>query len=246
MKGLLCAIRFLTVFPAGRSCGDRQDEDIASCAVWFPVVGLVTGCVLALSYDLLYCILPLPAVCVLVLVLSVVITGGMHADGFIDTADAIASGADRERMLEIMREGRPGALGIAAAILLFMSKFAFMLSLRPAAAGLSLVAMSVIGKSSFAVSGFFYRYARQGRGLGGSILGKVPGKSLVLSGILCTCIPALIFGFKIFIFFPLICSVFFICNAWLSKRLGGLTGDTLGAVSEILEGSTLLLAAVLA
>jgi len=176
MKGLLCAIRFLTVFPAGRSCGDRQDEDMASCAAWFPVVGIITGCVLALSYDLLSCVLPLPAVCALVLVLSVIITGGMHADGFIDTADAVASGADRGRMLDIMREGKPGALGIAAAILLFLSKFAFMLSLRPAVAGLSLVAMSVIGKSSFAVSGVFYRYAREAGGLGGSILGKVPGK----------------------------------------------------------------------
>ncbi len=246
MKGLLCAIRFLTVFPAGRPDGENKDEDIAYCAAWFPVVGLITGSMLALSYDLLSMALPLPAVCALVLVLSVVISGGMHADGFIDTADAIASGADRNRMLEIMREGRPGALGITAAILLFLSKFAFILSLRPAAAGVSLVAMAVVGKSSFTASGFFYRYAREGGGLGGSILGKVPRNGLILSAVFCLCILSFVFGLKVFVFFPLVSLVSLLCNTWLVKKLGGLTGDTLGAVSEVLETVTLLLATVLA
>jgi cobalamin synthase len=55
-----------------------------------------------------------------------------------------------------------------------------------------------------------------------------------------------VFGLKVFVFFPLVSLVSLLCNTWLVKKLGGLTGDTLGAVSEVLETVTLLLATVLA
>ncbi len=80
---------------------------------YFPLVGLLIGAALAISYKILILIFPHAVTCAFIMIINVVIAGGLHIDGFIDTFDAIASGADRKRMLEIMREGRPGAVGLA-------------------------------------------------------------------------------------------------------------------------------------
>jgi adenosylcobinamide-GDP ribazoletransferase len=244
MRAFFTALQFLTILPAG-SKGDVSEKDLSSSIAWFPAVGLIIGVLLALSYFALSYLFPLPVVCAFVLVLSVVITGGLHIDGFIDTVDGIASRADRKRMLEIMREGRPGALGLAAAILLFLSKLSLLLSLPKGTVEVSLVVMSVLSRSSFVAAGLFYPYARDGEGLGKKFLGRAVSRDTVIASLTFIAVIVFVFRLKTLILLAVVSAVFFAFNAYFMKKLGGLTGDTMGAVGEVMEVIALALAVVL-
>ncbi len=245
MKGFLAALQFLTIIPVKLKGGVSEDE-MPSSAAWFPAVGLIVGILLAFAYEALSRIFPVPVVCAFVLTLSEAVTGGLHIDGFIDTMDGIASGADRKRMLEIMHEGRPGALGLASVILLFLSKYSLLLSLPEGTAGISLVAMSVMSRASFVASAVFYPYAREGsEGLGKVFIGKVKQPAAVIAAVTLLAVVIFIFRARALILLPAVAAAFIACNLYFSKKLGGVTGDTIGAVGEVLEVIVLAIAVVL-
>ncbi|MDD5738094.1 MAG: adenosylcobinamide-GDP ribazoletransferase, partial [Candidatus Omnitrophica bacterium] len=244
MKGFLSALQFLTVIPV-KIKGGVSDEEISSSAAWFPAVGLIVGIFLAFAYEALSHVFPAPVVCAFVLTLSEAVTGGLHIDGFIDTMDGIASGADRKRALEIMHEGRPGALGLAAVILLFLSKYSLLLSLPKGTVEISLVAMSVVSRASFVASAVFYPYAREGsEGLGKIFIGKVKRPAAMIAAV--TLLAAVIFILRAgaLIMLPAAAAAFIVCNFYFKRKLGGVTGDTIGAVGEVLE--VIVLAAAVA
>lgn len=235
MKGFLAALQFLTIIPVKLKVG-VSDNEMSSSAAWFPAVGLIVGIFLAFAYEALIRIFPVPVVCAFVLTLSEIVTGGLHIDGFIDTMDGIASGADRKRMLEIMHEGKPGALGIAAVILLFLSKFSLLLSLPNGTAGISLVAMSVMSRASFVASAAFYPYAREGsEGLGKMFIGRVKRPAAIIAAVTLLAAVIFIFRIKAFILLPAVAAAFIACNLYFKRKLGGVTGDTIGAVGEVIE-----------
>lgn len=245
MKGFLAALQFLTIIPV-KLKGGVSDEEMSSSAAWFPAIGLIIGIFLAFAYEALSRIFPVPVVCAFVLTLSEAVTGGLHIDGFIDTMDGIASGADRKRMLEIMHEGRPGALGLAAVILLFLSKFSLLLSLPKGTAGISLIAMSVMSRASFVASAVFYPYAREGsEGLGKVFIGKVKRPAAVIAAVTLLAAAISIFSIRSLILLPAVAAAFIACNLYFSRKLGGVTGDTIGAVGEMLEVIVLAIAVVL-
>ncbi|USG64540.1 adenosylcobinamide-GDP ribazoletransferase [Brevibacillus ruminantium] len=98
---------------------------------WYPAVGLVIGCVLWAVYQLsLWAFSPLLAA-VLTCAVWVYITGGLHLDGWMDLADGLGSSRSRERMLEIMKDSRSGAMAVLAAILLLLIKTAGLVELAP-------------------------------------------------------------------------------------------------------------------
>ena len=235
MKGFLSALQFLTVIPV-KIKGGVSDEEISSSAAWFPAVGLIVGILLAFAYDALSYVFPAPVVCAFVLTLSEAVTGGLHIDGFIDTMDGIASGADRKRMLEIMHEGRPGALGLAAVILLFLLKYSLLLSLPKGTVEISLVAMSVVSRASFVASAVFYPYARENSGgLGKIFIGRIKRPASIIAATTLLAAVIVIFRARAFILLPVVAAVFIVCNSYFRRKLGGVTGDTIGAVGEVLE-----------
>lgn len=244
MKSFLVALQFLTILPV-RLKGDVPERDLSSSVAWFPAVGLIVGVVLAFLYGALSYLFPLPVVCAFVIALSALITGGLHIDGFIDTVDGIASGADKKRMLEIMREGRPGALGLAAVVLLFLSKYSLLISLPKGTVEVSLIAMSVLSRGSFVAAAVFYPYAREGDGLGKRFIGKVKGGGAIIAAFTILAVLVFIFRLNVFILIPVASAAFLACNHYFMKKLGGLTGDTIGAVGEVMEVIALAIAVVL-
>ena len=165
MRNFLVAVQFLTSIPL-KIRDHISDRDLSGSMAYFPAVGLLVGAALALSYNILILVFPHMVACAFLMILNVAISGGLHIDGFIDTFDAIASGADRKRMLEIMREGGPGAIWMAAVILLFIAKYSLLVSLPKGVLKASLIAMAVLSRMSFVVSSALYPYARDTEGLG--------------------------------------------------------------------------------
>lgn len=244
MRSFLIALQFLTSIPLKikKSVGDNE---LAGSMAYFPLAGLLIGAALALAYNILNLIFPHAVNCAFILILNVIITGGLHIDGFIDTFDGIASGGDRKRMLEIMREGRPGAIGIAAVVLLFLAKYSMLVSLPRGTVEVSLIAMTTLGRWSLVVSSALFPYAREGAGLGKRFIQGLGRKEGLIAGASALLVMIFIFKFKIFILIPVAAAILTGVNFYFYKKIGGITGDTLGALNEMVEVLTLALAVTL-
>ncbi len=142
MDGLFLAFGFLTVLPMPFQA--VRPGGLGRAAVWFPVVGLVVGALLAaVAWGSLWLWHDPGIAAALVLIAGLVLTGGLHLDGFMDTADAFFSHKDRARLLKIMKDSRSGALGVASGILLLLAKFAALRALLSHPGRLPLVLLAV-------------------------------------------------------------------------------------------------------
>ena len=244
MKRFLVAIQFLTSIPL-KVKGEITDRDLAGSMAYFPLVGLIVGAMLALCYHIIILIFPYAVTCAFVMIINVMISGGLHIDGFIDTFDAIASGSDRKRMLEIMKEGRPGAVGIAAAILLFIAQYSLLVSLPKGGVEMSLIVMAVLSRTSFVVSSALYPYARETEGLGQKFARRLERKDIGAAFLTAIVIFSLIFRLKALAFIPAVCCIILAFDNYFYKKFGGITGDTMGALGEITEVAALSLAVIL-
>lgn len=244
MKKFFIALQFLTTLPV-KVKTQIPDKELAKSMAYFPLVGLLIGLVLAFAYNIFDLMFPHPINCVLILILNIILTGGLHIDGFIDTFDGIASRGDKKEILRIMREGRPGAIGVSAAILLFLLKYSLLVSLPKETIGTSLVAMTTLSRWALVVSSGLYPYAREGEGLGKKFVQGLGLREGFISTAVALPIAFLIFKLHIFILVPIVFCALAGLNFYLYKKIGGITGDTLGALNELIEVLTLALAIIL-
>lgn len=239
MRILRAALSMLTSFPTGKNFVPTDDE-IRRTPFFFPLIGIVIGAISALIATGLLKILPLlPAVALLTFV-SEVPTRAFHLDGLADTADGFLSSRPRERILEIMRDSRIGTMGVLAIAAWCLVKFSALAVLPEKQMPWILFFMSLNGRCAMVYHLMFSRYARP-EGLGRLVFERKPVSAVILS-VLCS------FGLM-YVFFPAICLtapaavlVFGVLwSLYTRKKIGGGTGDTLGAVEELSEVLTLLI-----
>lgn len=234
MKPLFAAISFLTLLRVPRSwCGG--EAALAASLSWYPLVGLlIGGCMAAL--DALLCWL-LPGVLVpsaLLVIAMIAVSGGLHLDGVADSADAFMSSRGRERMLEIMKDSCTGPMGALAIAALLLVKFALLASLPDAWRTPVIVLMPLAGRTALVQKTVTLSYAR-GQGLASLIharchkgqayaavaqLALVAGLLLGVAGLWVALAGAGVTG---------------LFAAYCHGKLGGFTGDTLGAACELAE-----------
>ncbi|MDI3535195.1 MAG: adenosylcobinamide-GDP ribazoletransferase [Thermosediminibacterales bacterium] len=241
MTGFLLALSFLTRIPV-RPVKDINDRRLASCSIYFPVVGLVIGIILAAGDNLASRLFPPLVVAALDLLILFAETGGLHIDGFIDTADGLMSGKPRERMLEIMKDSRTGALGVTAVIILLILKFALFTALPADHRFASLILFPSLGRWAMVLGIAFYPYARKGG------LGKPFGDYVGKREFLLATLFAFAFSFTLVQERGLLAFLAAGIAAVLASRvfthvLGGLTGDTYGAINELVEVVVLMVLA---
>jgi len=238
MKRLLVALQFLTIFPI-KVKQKVYDKDFGRSLLYFPLVGLLIGALLSLVI-LLFPFLPRPVSAAFILILSAIVTGGMHLDGFADTCDAISSGKDREKMLEIMRDSRIGAIGAVGLILLFLLKFSALASIRQDGLWRALIMTMTFSRWSQVLACNGSTYARE-TGKAKFFIEHVDRREAVIGGLFTLAIfflSARLNGLMLFIASLLI---IYGCINFLKKRIGGMTGDAIGATSEIAEACVLVL-----
>ncbi|WP_139488104.1 adenosylcobinamide-GDP ribazoletransferase [Brevibacillus dissolubilis] len=126
MNAFFQALTFLTRIPVRFQA---KPEAWAKSTAYYPLVGLIIGMIVAVVAVLLSPFLPTMLIAVLTLVCWIWLTGGLHLDGLMDTADAVGSSRSRERMLEIMKDSRVGAMGVIAAVLVVLVKFTAIVSI---------------------------------------------------------------------------------------------------------------------
>lgn len=234
IKPFFSAIRFLTVLPVPLSwCGDMNA--LRRSIIFFPVVGLIVGVAVAFVDAGLMLILP-PAVASVLTALSLAgFSGGLHMDGLADTADGFFSSRPRERILEIMKDSRIGAMGVMAIVFVAALKITSLAALPAHARFWTILIVPVAGRFAPVLLMTALPYVRGEEGLG-SIFSTNRSWLNVLAALLFLAalgkrglgIPGMIV--------PLACIVVLVVFAALCRsKIRGWTGDTLGAACEILE-----------
>lgn len=241
--GVLWALRFLTIIPLpGRKASPGE---VGRSLAYFPVAGAIIGLILALLNWLLGFILPLTLARILLIVSLVIISGGLHLDGFVDTCDAMVGGRTVRERWRVMKDSRVGAFGIIGVSLLLLVKYAALNGVPSDWFVPTLVLMPVLSRWSMVYVIFAYPYAKP------SGLGRVFKNEASLTGFLVATVitlaiavmpaqlPGLIIMFGLWI---MVTAVAF----FLNTRFGGLTGDTYGAINEVAEVLVLILTSLLA
>jgi len=255
-QALIAALQFLTRFPVPVTV-PFQGAVLSRSVIYYPIAGgLLGACLIACTW-LLVLFVPAWPSAVMILALWTALSGGLHLDGWMDTADGVLSHRSRERMLEIMKDSRVGAMGVLAAVLLLLLKASLLAELLKGGNfelyGPLLVIVPIWSRAwmSAAIAG--WPNARQGEGIAvlfNEVKWSQAAASIGMAAILSIIIfwiagidtnVALIMLLAIGII-TISCGWFL--SAWLNRKLGGLTGDTYGAMNEAIEAA-LLLAAVI-
>jgi adenosylcobinamide-GDP ribazoletransferase len=232
MKGLGAAIRTLTSIPVpGGEC-----EDLSAALPFFPVVGLVLGAILWLS-GILWSLLPFPqwnSGCALLLViLDVLLTRGLHLDGLADWADSMGS-FDRDRRLAIMKDTGTGAFGTIAIILCLMTKWIALERIISSGALFWIMPVMIISRAMMVELITTMSYARSGEGMARPYVDNATGNKRILSFIIALAL-CLLFGPIGVGLFLLAWIIIIILRIYFRRQFGGITGDLLGTTDEIIE-----------
>ncbi len=234
MKRFLAALQFLTILPlpGGVNPGERV---LGGSLPFFPLVGLLIGAAVALADWGLGRIFPLGVTSVVTVILMIAVSGGLHIDGLADTADGFFSARPREGILAIMKDSRTGPMGVAAVVCVVALKIAAIASVAGPWRWWVLVMTPLAGRCALIVHLALLPYARPEGGLAGifqrnSSRGHALWALAVLFvvGFITGRLPGLIAG-AASLLAALLLAVYFL------RRIGGLTGDTLGAVCELAE-----------
>lgn len=233
MKPLLAAIAFLSVapLPARWRAGEA---DLARSLPCFPLVGLLFGAAAALLACALESVLPPAPAGVLLIIGLAAFSGGLHVDGLADTADGFFSSRSKERILEIMRDSRTGAMGAAAVVSVLALKFSAVAALPSGWCARAAFLMPLAGRCSLLLAMAWLPYAREGGGLASVFGAARPWHAVWAAGLLgaSSWIAA---GWRGLAAAALSILAAGLLSLWSWRKIGGFTGDTLGATCEIVE-----------
>ncbi len=245
LRRCVAAFRFLTILPLPGSFGDT-DEDLAGSPLFFPVVGLVLGLIAGACAWVLWRLLPPPVAAVLLTIIFFSFSGALHLDGLADSADGLFSARGRERILVIMRDSRIGAMGVIALVMVLALKISSLSVLSRDEAVRAALLIPISGRCAIVVMMALLPYVRPEGGLGTLFYSRnvkpaALGGLLLLffAGFLVMGLPGLIIAgaaMAAVAFFALFCRL----------KIGGATGDTLGASCELAEVFIVLALAALA
>lgn len=234
LAGFLAALRFLTIVPLSWRC--EQDGSFFGAALaWFPVIGLLIGSVVAVFISCLTPFFPPQVLALAALVLLAAASGCLHLDGLADSGDGLLSARSRERILEIMRDSRSGAMGVIAIVVVLLGKYAALSSLDSPVLIFTLIAMPLAGRCAIVLTMAWLPYARQGEGLGRLFYSTSTRLTALWALALLAAVVAW-GGWRIScaVFIAVFTTVLFF-SLWCRSKIGGATGDTLGAVCELTE-----------
>jgi adenosylcobinamide-GDP ribazoletransferase len=241
LNDFLTAVQFLTTAPPLIRRPFTPGEMGRSVA-YYPLVGALLGLVLFGADTLLAIAVPAMLRVALLLVLWVLLTGALHLDGFLDSCDGLLGGYTPEKRMEIMRDHRVGAYALAGGILLFLVKFSALVSLQSSFAALLLA--PALGRWGIAVAVAAFPYARP-KGLGRDMKDHTTWRQAAVATVFALAF-TLIAGWKGGGWSSLLAlagAALTLASAtrFILKRIPGLTGDSYGAINELIETVVLIL-----
>ena len=260
MKGFLLLLSFMTRIPIPKT--DYDEEKLGKSMKYFPVVGIIVGFILlffCIIFNFIFNNLNystvLPLMILVVILTDLITTGALHLDGLADTFDGIFSYRSKHKMLEIMKDSRLGSNGALALILYFLLKFILLFSLTIESregAVYAIMTYPVVARFCSVVSCASSPYAR-GSGMGKTFVDNTKACGLIVAAIITILyttgmvfMPFILFTnyllpmqfiiktISIIVVIVLLLGIFaYAFSKLIERKIGGITGDTLGALLEI-------------
>lgn len=240
IKQLIILIQFMTRIPVFVNV-EYDEEKLGKSIKYFPLVGAIIGIFLYGINILAGKITVNRQIAAMIIIIAeIFITGLIHIDGLADTADGLFSYAEKEKILEIMKDSRVGTNGAVALILYFMTKVILLSEIRPE----YIILYPVISRLSTSINAGLGEYARKS-GMSNGIIAKNGKKEAGISIIITMILSFIILKVKGLII--LIFAILFILLLMkgVKRKIGGITGDTMGASLELTSILVLLAGVVL-
>lgn len=231
-RGFLLAIGFFTRIPVP-DLPDFQEQELNSAAKYFPLAGIIVGAFAAMVYMLASTVFPQDIAVLLSMVATLLLTGAFHEDGLTDAVDGLGGGWEKEQVLHIMQDSRIGSYGTVGIVMVLLLKFTALAHFSPLLVPAVLIAGHSMSRFCAVLVMATQRYV------------KYAGKSKPLA----TVMPlshlgvAALFGLLPLLFLhpPWYLGLVPVVAVWvwfsliLKKRIGGYTGDCLGAMQQLTE-----------
>jgi adenosylcobinamide-GDP ribazoletransferase len=231
----LVALQFLTRIPVGPIV-ELPSDWLVRAAKYLPLVGALIGAAAGSVLLASSLVFPEPLPIVIGLATAIALTGALHEDGLADTADAFGGGQNRERCLEIMNDSRIGTFGTLALIVALALKGAALLPMDPLSAACVLIAGHAGARLAAVLTLAGLSYAGDGKAKVSQTTSDMTLQELAIA-IVLGLIPGTLFlhssTFLISGSFAFIAAAAMALIAW--RRIGGYTGDVLGAVEQVYE-----------
>ncbi|BAF59494.1 MAG: adenosylcobinamide-GDP ribazoletransferase [Pelotomaculum sp.] len=239
MKSFLFALYQLTRLPLPAVAYD--EVSCGRATAYFPLVGLFLGTVLAALLWAAKWLFPAQVQASLLIAGMVVLTGGMHLDGFMDSLDGLFGGRSREKKLEIMRDSRAGSFGVIGVFSLLILKYSLFLEMPEQTLMRVLPVVPALSRWGISLAVSAFPYARQ-EGLGKVYAAFSGLRELILATVIAAVAAGAALGPQGLWLMGLGGVITCLLGQRICRELGGLTGDIYGFICELLE--VLLLLAV--
>ncbi len=248
VNSLAVAFGFLTTLPVPSRVG-QSSVTFGHAFTWFPVVGLVLGVIQASAALGLGLFLPVPIVAALVFTLGVLLTGGLHLDGLMDTCDGLFAARSGEERLAIMRDSHTGAFGVLGAVCLALVKYGALTVLLQRQRDLLLAGVllaPILSRWAMVWATVGFPYGRTGETLGAIFRQSAGPRQLAAASVYALLLVTIIsivtrlgFWWGIAAFASTAGLTYVLARLALG-RLPGLTGDVYGAINEVIEAMVLV------
>jgi adenosylcobinamide-GDP ribazoletransferase len=240
MHHLSLAFQFLTIVPWLRS-EVRRPEDLGASMALYPVVGAALGSVMVGVYSAGAAVFPDGVVRPMLVVLLVILTGGLHLDGFADVCDGFYAGRTKADALRIMKDPHLGTMAVVGIVSVLMMKVVLLSYLPAAVLCSALLIFPAIGRGGMVWGMWMAPYARPEGGTGEAFFRTLCGRHVWIATLLLGAWAMLFAGWPAVIVLLFAAGATKMFVGYCGRRIGGMTGDTLGALNELLELLTLAL-----
>jgi len=233
MRLYIIAMQFLTIIPLPFAVRCEK-EDLGRSTAFFPLAGLTIGALLAGLNWLISPWLARPLCDALLITALAAITGGLHLDGLADVCDGLAARGVRERFLAVMKDSQVGAVGAVGLVLGLLLKWQALVALPIEVKWQALLIFPVLARFGQVLTLIGANQARQD-GLGATFLKGTGGGAMIMAAVTAVAVSACLPGFKGVYALAAVCLLTGAGRLFFQRRLGGLTGDTVGCISELNE-----------
>lgn len=243
LKRFFLTLGFMTRIPVNVDLGEVKDEDMHKGFLYYPVVGLIIGLVDLAVYLLVTLVLPEIFGIIFALLANFCVTGAFHLDGLSDTADGIYSARTRERMLEIMKDSRIGTNGAIAMCFDIMLKVAGLISIESGMKWLMILMMPIAGKMVQGAIVYKAVYPRE-KGIG-IYVGTIDRGTLIGTILFGLVFMGAAFSYWGILMYVVLFAFAYLFRVYITGKIGGITGDVMGAGSELSEVLLLILVLII-
>lgn len=241
LRRFVLAIQFLTTIPIPGNYV-KDEKDLGRSVLFYPIVGLLIGLETLGLYRLASRVFMPVVSMVIAYVGNIMLTGGLHIDGFGDMCDGFYAGKDKQGILAIMKDSHIGTMAVLGIFCLLILKLSLLYSVLPKdILAQTILVIPAISRWVISVAAGIYHYAREEGGTAKPFVENVGRREIIISSFLISLISFIILGPAGILLSISTLAIALIFMRWVKNKIGGITGDILGGLNEISEVCSLVM-----